>query len=304
MGLTMSDMLIRLRFVIIAVQRLFMRPELHLVKRRLEYEPVFIIGAPRSGTTLLFQLLAKYYNVGFITNIMALFPMFMSTIACIFSNRILSYSAIKESNYGVIAGLHSPNEGGKINAFWFSDRGWESHSNAVRDSFAAIGSCLKAPILIKALGNSLAIEAIITVFPKAKFIYIKREPIYVAQSLLVARKKVLGDMNAWFSVRPNGYEEAMRSLSVAQQVVWQVREIDTRIIRDLERLDPTHIIVHYEDLASQPEEVLDEISNNLHLKRKSTSFEESEISVTSKRQVSDFEWEDLKKAVQWAYSGT
>ena len=42
-------------------------------EEKLEYPPIFIIGAPRSGSTLLYQVLTDYFEVGYISNLHAHF---------------------------------------------------------------------------------------------------------------------------------------------------------------------------------------------------------------------------------------
>jgi len=42
-------------------------------KKQNFYPPIFIVGAPRSGSTLLYQLLAYYYNFSYFTNYSSLF---------------------------------------------------------------------------------------------------------------------------------------------------------------------------------------------------------------------------------------
>jgi len=37
-------------------------------------KPIFVVGSPRTGSTLLFQLMVKHLKVCYISNIMALLP--------------------------------------------------------------------------------------------------------------------------------------------------------------------------------------------------------------------------------------
>jgi len=51
-----------------------------------ELNPIFIVGAPRSGSTLLFQLLIRHTKLIYISNLMALFPNQMIKIFLLKSN--------------------------------------------------------------------------------------------------------------------------------------------------------------------------------------------------------------------------
>ena len=75
--------------------------------------PIFIIGAPRSGSTLLYQLLVKHTRVGYISNLMSLFPHKMITLAE-YTKAWHGSRNLKKSNLGYIAGLFSPSEAGAI----------------------------------------------------------------------------------------------------------------------------------------------------------------------------------------------
>jgi hypothetical protein len=63
--------------------------------------PVFIIGAPRSGSTLLYQLLVKHSRIAYISNLMSLIPAHMINLARL-TRLCHNYGHIKESQRGYI----------------------------------------------------------------------------------------------------------------------------------------------------------------------------------------------------------
>ena len=72
---------------------------------------IFIVGAPRSGTTLLYQTLARFLPVTYFTNWSALFPRAPIT-ATLTAQRFLSAKRFDDrSFYGNVAGLAAPNDG-------------------------------------------------------------------------------------------------------------------------------------------------------------------------------------------------
>ena len=73
--------------------------------------PVFIIGPPRSGTTVLYQLLCKHFNFGYTNNFVADWyniPITATRLYNIFSSQTSSIELT--SNFGKSSNLYGPNE--------------------------------------------------------------------------------------------------------------------------------------------------------------------------------------------------
>lgn len=283
-----------LKKIILFIQAAFNRPELHLFNSNLssEPEPVFIIGAPRTGSTMLFQLLIVKYKMFYISNLMALFPMFMSTIASIFQSKIVAYNEIKKSNFGVLSGLHAPNEAAKVNDMWFSTQ----KKGKIRLTVGKITS--NSDLLIKAMNNSLKIQSVLAVFPNAKFIYIKRDLFFNAQSLLMARRKLFNDLNKWWSLKPDGYLNVVDKLTPHEQVVWQINTINATIEKDLQVHNANFIQVNYEDICAHPAEVLKKIGKKFNLEVKNESLDLSAVSLSDKVSLSKRDEQLLLKAIK------
>jgi hypothetical protein len=253
--------------IVLIIQSIFNRNEIHLLNSNIniDNQPIFIIGAPRTGSTVLFQLLISRYKLVYISNLMALMPMFLSLIGRITLNSLLAYNEIKDSNYGFIKGLHSPNEAGKVSERWFSKNEFNKHLYL---SIARLSNKSKCSIVIKSLGNSLKIEEIMATFPNAKFIFLKRSLFSNAQSLIEARFKVNKDINKWFSIRPKGYLKILKEMNPIEQVVWQIRTIN-RIIESKIKIYPYNFIkLDYEDLCENPQDELLKIEEFLNLEVK------------------------------------
>lgn len=112
--------------------------------------PIFIIGSPRAGSTLLFQVLSGQFQLSYISNIMAAFPSLMVRLLQFFPSAARGYTGeIKESRYGYIPGIFSPNESGKILAKWLEDSQDPNHDIYVRRTFAAITNLSGCPMVFK-----------------------------------------------------------------------------------------------------------------------------------------------------------
>ena len=108
----------------------------HLFSRQkdLNDPPLFIVGAPRSGTTLLYQLLTENYYFSFIRNIANLYPQIPFIISKFIENVDENNEDTLKSNYGYISGLKSPSEGGMIWNKYFPNE-YEHGYNYVDASF-------------------------------------------------------------------------------------------------------------------------------------------------------------------------
>ena len=80
--------------------------------------PVFIIGPPRSGTTLLFQVLIARYTFGYFSNWMAQFP--ESPIAAAWLYRRLWPTSGVPQDYASVSGETQGNSGpNESGSFWY-----------------------------------------------------------------------------------------------------------------------------------------------------------------------------------------
>jgi hypothetical protein len=207
---------------------------------------------------------------------MALAPLFMSTIARLTKGSILGYSDLKDSEYGVVAGLNAPNEASKISDFWF-DNDSVQRLMSVRYTFWKLWKVFRAPVLFKSMNNSLRIPAVLRACPEARFIWVRRDPANAALSLLKARRKLLGSESEWWSLRPEGYELIQKHGTPEEQVLWQISRIEEVIGKDLQRSGANWIEIRYEDVVLNAEYEIDRIATQLNLSRKNVRFNEPKV---------------------------
>ena len=167
--------------------------------------PVFLVGAPRTGSTAIFLALLSTHRASYISNVMAQACRAMVKMIRASPSLGSAYrGGMAASHYGFVSGLRGPNEAGAIMNMWFGSRGqWPDAQ--VRQTVAAITETTGCPLIIKNLANSLRLHRIHELLPSARFVHVRRDPRYVAQSLLQARREALGDERSWFSVRPPGW---------------------------------------------------------------------------------------------------
>jgi hypothetical protein len=203
--------------------------------------PVFIVSPPRSGSTLLFETLARapdLYTVG-------------------------------GESHGIIEGYGPLNMGA---------RGYASNRLTAEDAAAEIAAILRArfytqlrdrqnrrpsaaPVrmLEKTPKNALRIPFLARVFPEARFVYLHREPREVMASMIEAwrsgRFRTYPNLPGWpgppwsLLLTPGWQKLAGKPLD--EIVAGQLQVTMTHLIDDLAALPPGRVIaVHYADIVA------------------------------------------------------
>ncbi len=240
---------------------------------------VFVVGVPRSGTTLVMQWLAASGLVSYPSNLLARFfrapyvgariqqmltdPRYafrdeLDTLRCTTDPEL-------SSDLGKTRGVLAPNE------FWYFWRRFFPEAGA--DWRAGAGSAgLEPParfvaelaLLERAFERPFALKAVIAdwnipfldgLFPQALFLYIRRDPLFSAQSLLQARERYYGDRRHWYSFRPPEYER-LRRLDPVEQVVAQVCATRSAVERGLAQVaEQRRLTIQYEDFCADTQQL-------------------------------------------------
>lgn len=254
------------------------------------FQPIFILGAPRSGTTIFYQFLISHFELGYFSNLMTLFPKHLSLISTI-QNAYGNARKIKASKYGYVPGLFAPNEAGALFRFFFDSNQSEGHVKKVRATFHGLAVKGQKALVCKNIFNALRINQILHAFPRARFIVVRRGILYNAQDLLKSREDIHGGREQWFSLKPPMPEDCELT-NCYEQVVWQVLEINRLIETALIGVDKK-VVVDYEDFCTDPQGVLRSI--------------ESRLSLVPSKSVSDFSQLQLDKKKDdelWPYLTT
>lgn len=231
------------------------------------YTPVFILGAPRSGSTLLYQILLKAFRFAYFSNLHSTFWGGVSVVEHLAHASERDRHETYTSAYGDTSGLFAPSE---CPHFWYRffrqdpphvslDEVAPKDMQGLRRVLASLMSKAGRPLLIKNLYCCLRLGPIIHYIPEAVFIIIERDIIDNAHSILEARKKRFGNYDSWFSVKPPGYKK-LSAFPPHQQVVEQIRAIHRGINDELKNFPDNRIIrIDYESLCTNPEETIDQI---------------------------------------------
>lgn len=224
----------------------------------------FIVGPPRSGTTLLYEMVVTQYRCGYLSNFAK--RMYRTPVVASFMVRkaIRDRSGAFDSKWGELDGNAAPSEAGRIWRFWMpyaapyhmDDEGVPS--DRIRRKMAAIGHILGRPVIVKNPILQADIPQLLRLFPEAIFLHIDRDFADNARSLMRLREVREGeDDTGWVSLRPSGWERFAEADAMTQscaQVVLSHKDIETELSeqRRVQRV----LRVAYEDLCAAPEKTL------------------------------------------------
>jgi LPS sulfotransferase NodH len=234
-------------------------------------EALFILGAPRTGSTLLYQMIVSCFDLPFLSNMtndmLADVP-----IVGVALQKSMQTPISFHSKYGKTNHPQEPSEASAVMMQWF-ESGHPSQSVAtdfkseteqhMQRTFAASLRLFKAPLVIKNAWNCYRIQAITKVLPKAKFIWICRDIRASALSDLNARQTTKHDLNSWNSATPSNYKYLLKR-PVHEQVVENQFEMNTAIKTGLKsHAQNGWVKLFYEDVISDPDAALAQIAGLL-----------------------------------------
>jgi hypothetical protein len=235
-----------------------------------QHPPVFIVGLPRSGTTLLYQTMCHCFRLAYtptITNYLPFAPALATWIGKLWQPE---YESDFKSHYGTVSGLASPGEGTMWNVWFEKDRHYrhagELEAHKAREIIRLVGRIERisgGPFINKNLRNENRLPVLASLLPRAVFLVVLRSPRDVAISILRGRIEMQGDPELWFSVKPRSRET--KSIPTPErQIVAQIKGLIEDLRQDIGQIGSERFVaVRYEDLCDSPRAVMKELSDFL-----------------------------------------
>ncbi len=233
---------------------------------------IFIIGAPRSGTTLISQLLSACTDAGYVNNLMARFWR-VPAVGARLSREVLRRRVFTGSSaYGQTLYPEEPHEFG---AFWRSVLNYSDMTQKKTDkgidwdsliiTLNRIASVYQRPVVYKVFQLYWHLAIFHSYLPSSKWIWVRRNPIDNALSLLKMRKDNTGGTDAWFSARPIGAEKYDQEPALVQ-VAAQVQLIEDWIEGQLEKIpNEASFQVNLDELCKEPDALITHLIYKLNL---------------------------------------
>jgi len=268
------------------------------------YYPVFIIGAPRTGSTILYQIMTNLYDILYINN----------DICVQHRNNLLdNFKKFGSkahnnyfSNYGntMKYGEKSPSECG---AFWYRWLPLEKHFidfneinietiREIRKEVISVIEYFNKNFIFKNLPSGQRIRFLTQCFPEAKYIFIKRDIQYIIQDIILCRKKLNISDKEWWSVKPKNFEE-LNKLPLYEKIYQQVINIEKQIYEDSKLiLKNNFFIVKYEELSIN---MIEDLANKFNLIKRNEIIMAPLIFNDNKQILNNEEFQRIKDVVNY-----
>jgi len=280
---------------------------------------LLIMGLPRSGTTLFLQWLAESQRWGYPSNIISRFygaPYIGARIQQIliehdYKNEITDFQKTDPyaSSLGKTKGATAPHE------FWYFWRRFfplaqdadvvppEALANVdvtrLNAELATLEAAFDKPLAMKAMLLNWHIPFLDATFEKILFVHVKRDPLYVMQSILEGRRKNFGSEDRWYSFKPPEYRW-LKDLEPVYQVAGQVHFILKAVNDGLAQVvGPRKLELDYERFCQHPTEVWDTLRSKLAAQGytlESTYQGPDHFEATTNVRVSPERWADFQEA--------
>jgi hypothetical protein len=272
---------------------------------------VFILGSPRTGSTLLYQILSYNTSSNYFSNLMNVacpqFPIIGFLIQKEIPNCKISY----ESDYGKTKDILAPSEGSLIFRNWFGgEHPSQSKSNIVLinkyehmiNTFKAFQYFSKSDnhyVVTKNAWNCFRIRNLKKVFPNITFVWIRRDIVGASLSDLYARYRNGNPQVTWNSATLSNYKE-IQKLHYCEQVVEQQYQYNETIYKDLEENNCKYFEVWYEDICESNDKFL-ELIKFLHENVDKNITYDLPPKFTKPRNNFKVSYEDYSNVLNYAY---
>ena len=269
---------------------------------------VFIVGPPRTGSTILFQLITHRLRVRY-----------PDKLTCRLAARGLAGLGFRiggwlqnndrghgqfSSRYGHTPGFHlfAPDECGGLFGRHFPrdvDRA-PRRPHAFRSAVRSRGRA-RHPLVMKNLEADNWIPALARLLPESRFIHIRREWFFCGQSILLARRaERISPERDW---GPIPRRAPPRFVGEHERVAWQIVELDRQVEADLSRWLPPErrVTVRYEELLAAPAALTSRLARFLSspARRRRAGVPALERS-SQRRRLDRADAERLTDALRWA----
>lgn len=228
---------------------------------------VMVCGPPRSGTTLVAQYLINSLEVSYINNLASLFPQSPVVINHWLRRFVQPRLGNYQAFYGRSQRLAGVNDGLQIWDRWLGSQRDElpvtlqpDAQIGIRQFFAAWLDKFGTPCVNKVNRLIGCLNLVAPMLPDSIFVYLQRDPVMLAQSLLIARNEIGGDSNHNYGLahpdrcHDDPIEDVCRQVEFYMQLQKQYASgaLKNRIV-----------FVEYEKFCNNPAQLLDRLDSVL-----------------------------------------
>ena len=273
---------------------------------------VFICLCPRSGSTVLSQVLVRTGCFNYISNTLARF-WHAPYIGGIIEKELgikADYAAVSlKSDFGLTERPAAPHEFGYFWERWFPNTLATAASpvqlrridrRLLKAEVNALMSLSPLPLFFKSGLACMNIRYLSELFPRARFVLIKRRHPYIAQSIYKCRVKRFGRPDEWWSIKPRNYRRLMK-MDCYGQIAGQIIETYREMEEDLQGLPARKVLrLDYEDFCRDPQAQVKKIFKLIDTppRRGWQTYVSKRLTINNRRTLPAEEFQRLKDALE------
>lgn len=248
---------------------------------------IIICGPARSGTTLMYQVLAQNLNVAYVRNFTSAFSRSPVLASRLFTRKNTGrHKQDYENYYGKTAGMQSPSEANHLWNQWVEPDSSEFRTvlslegaTHMADFFTCFSASESKPTLSKNNNANAFADLVAQSLDNAYFICLTRETRYLAQSLLQARIEINGDIDQSYGVTQASSEsmnmatEGDATNDPVKQVLKQIDYLNNLAKEQQEKLGAERFwIVDYEVFCNDPAALVKRVNVDILKNAESDNF--------------------------------
>lgn len=227
---------------------------------------IVVVGPPRSGTTVVYQTLVKTLPVSYFNNLTSVFPRSPITVNSMARRPFRNEEVRFRSFYGRTARWWEPND---LLSLWERWLGGDLRfppaalsPNMAKEMLRFFGAWTSSFGSVVSKSNALNVSAhlVAAALPQAHFICLSRHPVFLAQSLLIARRYISGTANLPYGVdSPTRIREENPLKDVCSQVQFH------RDVADSQRslIGSRFWMVDYESFCARPSLLVERVARQV-----------------------------------------
>lgn len=212
--------------------------------------PIFILGAPRSGTSVLYKKMAQHPDLAFISNLTKKYPesLLLTRLILLFRDDHRPTEAKK------VWRRYSSGEGSARSRSDVNPRARDFLRGVVANNLRLRG---RPRFISKDPGNSLRVGFLDEIFPDALFVHIIRDGRAVVQSAVRNRR----ERGQWYGIKIPGWERYVdRPWIETAGMQWKVT-VQTARAQGNELGPERYLEVRYEEFTDAPAATLERIAS-------------------------------------------
>lgn len=249
------------------VERLLLRSEIADLEKCIKLPLIAIVGPPRVGSTLMYQILVARFQSFYYDNFQHAFLRY-PYLSFLVSHFLSPKTETRfSSDHGFVAGITGLSEGNFFWPFWFdmqmSERIPEPQADCLRHVCRVLNRIHQMtgrPMVSSYNAHAYYLVELDRLFEKLVIINMRRDPVANALSLLRARKLLRPNVDQWWSIQPARCAE-LPSGDPYTKIVCQIVETYRAINQQRSQLSSVPIVdVDYDDLCASPSTILSRVA--------------------------------------------